>query len=229
MTVEAPATKAPAAKDRKHRAAWMGYAAGSLVLAAMAGALLTSALQTPPVHTAPQAASTFQETDPDTWAGDSSKPVSPGSARVLIPSLGVEVPWTEVGLNEGLLEIPSAPTAGWYNQSAKPGADAGTTIIAAHVDYPDQTLTPFGSLAEAKKGAPVYVVGDSGKVHEYKITALSQTKQTTLPQEIFTRAGAPRLVLVTCAGASVPESQRAGAQWGYEDNLLITAELVSTK
>lgn len=234
MTVETaveqePAEKTLAGKGLWRRVGWKGYAAGALVLSALSGALVTSALQTPPVHSAPQAASTFQDTDPDTWAGNGSKPVVAGGTRVLIPSLGVEVPWTEVGLHDGLLEVPSAPTAGWYNQSAKPGSSAGTTIIAAHVDYPDQTLTPFGHLAEAKKGAPVYVVGDTGKVHEYKITALSQTKQTTLPQSIFTRAGAPRLVLVTCAGKSLPDSQRAGAQWGYEDNLVITAELVGTK
>jgi LPXTG-site transpeptidase (sortase) family protein len=229
VTVVLVPAKEPAGPDLKHRAVWMGYAAGALVLAAMAGALLTSALQTPPVHSAPQAASTFQENDPDTWAGNGTKPIIADGTRVLIPSLGIEVPWTEAGLHDGLLEIPSAPTAGWYNQSAKPGSAAGTTIIAAHVDYPDQSLTPFGHLAEAKKGAPVYVVGDAGKVYEYKITALSQTRQTTLPQSIFTRAGAPRLVLVTCAGKSLPESQRAGAQWGYEDNLLLTAELVATK
>ena len=234
MTVEAlreeeSPGKAPVDKSLLHRVGWKGYAAGALVLAAMAGALVTSALLTPPVHSAPQAGSTFQETDPDTWEGGGSKPVVAGGTRVLIPSLGVEVPWTEVGIHDGLLDVPSAPTAGWYNQSAKPGAAAGTTVIAAHVDYPDQTLTPFGHLAQAKKGAPVYVVGDTGKIHEYKITALSQTKQTTLPQSIFTRAGAPRLVLVTCAGKSLPDSQRAGAQWGYEDNLVITAELVGTK
>ncbi|HEX9227039.1 MAG TPA: class F sortase [Arthrobacter sp.] len=229
MTEAAAPEQVPAGKSLLRRAGWKAYAAGALVLSALSGALITSALQTPPVHSAPQAASTFQDTDPDTWEGNGPKPVVTGGTRVLIPSLGVEVPWTEVGLNDGLLEVPSAPTAGWYNQSAQPGSAAGTTIIAAHVDYPDQTLTPFGHLAQAKKGAPVYVVGDNGKVHEYKISSLSQTRQTTLPQSIFTRAGAPRLVLVTCAGKSLPDSQRAGAQWGYEDNLVITAELVGTK
>jgi sortase (surface protein transpeptidase) len=225
MTVGAPAVQDTPRKGRPGRGA-IAYASGAFVLAALSGALVASALQAPPVHSAPQAAVQFQAGDPDTWTGDAAKPAVDGGARVIIPSLGIEVPWTEVGIHDGLLDVPSAPTAGWYNQSAAPGADAGTTVIAAHVDYPDQTLTPFGHLAQANKGAPVYVVGETGKVHQYKITALSQTRQTTLPQSIFTRAGAPRLVLVTCAGKSLPESQRSGAQWGYEDNLLVTAELV---
>lgn len=221
--------EAPAAAPSRRGRASLAYGAGALVLAMLSGALLTSALQTPPVHAAPQAASTFHEGDPDTFQGPATAPVPAGGARVLVPSLGIETPWIEAGLHDGLLEIPSAPTAGWYNQSAEPGATAGTTIVAAHVDYPDQSLTPFGHLAQATKGAPVYLVNEAGKVFEYKITALDQTKQTTLPQSIFTRAGAPRLVLVTCAGKSVPESQRSGAQWGYEDNLIVTAELVGTK
>lgn len=230
MRTEAAVVEAevPSKPGRSKSSGWLTYAAGSLVLAMMAGGLIASALQTAPVHEAPQAAS-FSESDQDTYQGNDKAPADLSGARVLVPSLGLETPWTEVGLHDGLLEIPSAPTAGWYNQSAVPGADAGTTVVAAHVDYPDQTLTPFGQLAKIGKGAPVYIVNDSGKVFEYKVTALEQTKQTTLPQRIFTRAGAPRLVLVTCAGKSIPESERRGTQWGYEDNLIVTAELVPAK
>ena len=177
-------------------------------------------------HEAPVPASTFSASDPDT-TGRQETPVVDGT-RVVIPSLDIAVAWRETGIEDtGTMDIPLAPTAGWYDQSAPPGSAEGATVIAAHVDYPDQSLTPFGRLANIQKGASVFVADEAGAVHEYRVTSLETFNQQLLPDRIFTRTGNPVLVMVTCSGKAVKKPEAEGGQWGYQNNLVVTAELVT--
>lgn len=211
-------------KKRQPRAGAKRYYVGAAVLAA--GGLLVLSPIAFNGHEAPVPASTFSASDPD-QAGPEEVPVVEGT-RVVIPSLDLAVAWRETGIADtGIMDIPLAPTAGWYDQSARPGSAEGVTIIAAHVDYPDRSLTPFGRLVDVKKGASVHVADNEGVVHEYKVTALETFNQAKLPDKIFTRSGPPALVIVTCSGKAVEEPETTGGQWGYENNLVVTAELVT--
>lgn len=200
------------------------YYAGAAALAA-AGllALSPAAFGT---HEAPVPASTFNVSDPDT-EGRQETPVVEGT-RVVIPTLDIAVAWRETGIADtGIMDIPLAPTAGWYDKSAAPGSAEGTTVIAAHVDYPDRSLTPFGRLAEVRKGASVFVADQAGTVHEYRVISLETFNQQLLPDRIFTRTGDPLLVMVTCSGKALQEPESEGGRWGYQNNLVVTAEPVS--
>lgn len=211
-------------KNRQPRTGVKRYYAGAAVLAA-GGILLLSSVPFGG-HEAPVPASTFSASDPDT-ASRQETPVVEGT-RVVIPSLDIAVAWRETGIADtGIMDIPLAPTAGWYDQSSVPGSAEGTAVIAAHVDYPDQALTPFGRLAEIQKGASVFVADQAGAVHEYRVISRETFNQQLLPDRIFTRAGDPLLVMVTCSGKAVEEPEAEGGQWGYQNNLVVTAELVS--
>lgn len=210
-------------KTRQPRPGAKRYFAGAAVLAA--GGLLVLSSGSVMGHTAPVPPATFTTADPDT-ASPREAPVMEGT-RVVIPALDIAVAWRETGIADtGIMDIPQAPTAGWYDQSARPGDETGTAVIAAHVDYPDRTLTPFGRLANIQKGESVFVADAEGVVHEYRVTAMETFNQTALPGSIFTREGPPRLVLVTCSGKAVQKPEDEAGQWGYENNLVVTAEPV---
>lgn len=141
-----------------------------------------------------------------------------------IPAVGIEVPIDPVGVEEdGQMEIPPlAERAGWYRFGSAPGEPAGTTVIAAHVDsVASAGLGPFARLVDVEPGTTVTVTSQDGSVRDYVVREV-----TTVPKAsaswgpVFTRDGAPRLVLVTCGGTFQREVS------SYTDNILVTADLV---
>lgn len=141
-----------------------------------------------------------------------------------IPSVGVEVPIDPVGVEEdGQMEIPPlAERAGWYRFGSAPGEPAGTTVIAAHVDsVASAGLGPFARLIDVEPGDTVTVTSQDGSVRDYvvrEVTAVPKASASWGP--VFTRDGAPRLVLVTCGGTFQRDVS------SYTDNILVTADPV---
>jgi len=163
-----------------------------------------------PVHTADLADQTAEVAVP---------PVS-----VRIPAHDIDVPVDPVGVQaDGQMEIPPlAERGGWYRFGAAPGEDAGTAVIAAHVDsIASAGLGPFARLKDLAPGDSVEVTLADGSRQDYAVTTVSQVAKPDVPwHDIFVRDGAPRLVLITCGGVFHP------AAGHYADNVIVTADPV---
>lgn len=142
--------------------------------------------------------------------------------RVKIPKLHSAAPVVKVGTTpDGELDIPPNPkTVGWWSPGAKPGARAGTAILAGHINYSGVT----GALAEIGKLRPgdrVLIFGrHRGKRAELtlRVTGVRTYDKTHLPyRRIFAQHVAGRVALVTCGG---PFDAATG---NYLDNIVAFA------
>lgn len=151
-----------------------------------------------------------------------AEPVRPAvpPVRVVVASLGVDVPVVPVGVVEGgFMELPENPAiGGWYRYGADPTWDAGNVVISAHVDSPDYPIGPFSLLRDVSAGAVVELTDAAGTVRGYAVQSLTSYPKRDLPvDDLFARAGPRALVLITCGG---PFDSTTGR---YEDNVVVVA------
>ncbi len=137
--------------------------------------------------------------------------------EVKLPSIGIDAPVIAVGVDDQrLLEVPSATDAGWYRYGSSPG-DAGSTVLAAHVDFEGVPGT-FFELAQAAPGSSVLVETDDGVVHRYVVETVVLHDKAALPADIlFSTDGAEVLHLITCGGVFDAAART------YLGNLVVTA------
>jgi hypothetical protein len=151
------------------------------------------------------------------------EPVIP--IRIRIPAAGVSMPVVPVGvLPDGGLQLPDHPTtAGWYRYGPTPGASAGSTLIAAHVDTIEDGLGPFYKLRFLKAGTLVRISTSDGRTLQYAVQRVVHAPQQRLPlTTIFGRGGPARLTLVTCGGTYDAATHK------YSDNVLVYARPLSS-
>lgn len=144
----------------------------------------------------------------------------PAPARLEIPDLGIDVAVQAVGLDEegnmALFDDPSI--AAWYRWGPSPASEAGSTVIAAHVDSLEYDLLPFARLKDAPAGTRIIVTDAAGTRHTYAVESLTLSEKAAVDwAAAFARTGPPRLTLVTCGGEFDTEHRR------YLSNLLISA------
>jgi hypothetical protein len=146
------------------------------------------------------------------------EPVPP--VRVAVPAAAIDVTVAPVGvLSNGEMELPEdTKVAGWYRFGPDPASSTGSTILASHVDSRKYGLGSFSRLKDIPIGTPVSVTTSDGAVHDYEIDSSTRVSKDEIPLDtIFDRAGAPRLVLITCGGQFDYETGH------YLDNILVTA------
>ncbi len=132
-----------------------------------------------------------------------SAPAVPEPARVEVPALGVDVSVVPEGIDDaGALALPEDPgVAAWYEYGPSPFADAGSSVIAAHVDSLQYGLGDFAALAGAPAGTEVLVRSADGTTARFAVVSVETTDKTGVPgATVFDRTGAPRLTLITCGG-----------------------------
>lgn len=145
--------------------------------------------------------------------------------QVRIGTISVDAPIVPVGLEEdGAMEIPDrAAEIGWYDPDGlgvRPGA-TGTAVFAGHVDSRSQGRGALYHLRDLQVGEIIEVDLDDGSVQRWLVTELIQYPKDVLPlTEVFTWAGPPRLVVITCGG----EFDRTVRS--YSDNIVVYAELL---
>lgn len=176
----------------------------------------------PPASTAPAPAPTATPPDvPRRSAALAAQPAAPAEpARLEVPALGIDVAVRPVGLDDqgrmGLFDDPAI--AAWYRWGPAPASDAGSTVIAAHVDSLTYDVLPFARLKDAAPGTEVVVTDAAGERHAYAVASLEVIEKADVDWDAaFDRAGAPRLTLVTCGGEFDYENRR------YLSNLVVTA------
>ncbi|SFL75194.1 class F sortase [Geodermatophilus ruber] len=144
----------------------------------------------------------------------------PAPVRLAVPALGVDAPVDPVGVRaDGLMQLPDdVDRVGWYRFGPVPGAD-GSAVVAGHVDDRDQGLGVLAPLREAAVGDEIVVTDVTGAATHWRVVSRELIAKQALPLDrLFSRAGPPRLVLVTCGGPFLPE------HGGYRDNLVVVAE-----
>lgn len=149
-------------------------------------------------------------------------PVAQVSApiRLQIPSVAIDIQIDPVGVqDDGFMQIPETITvAGWYRYGASPSSDTGSTVITAHVDDFIQGVGPFAALKDMPVDAEIIVTTEDGVEHRYVLESVQSVEKEQVPlDQVFDRAGAPRIVLLTCGG-QFDENVRQ-----YSDNVIAIA------
>ncbi len=150
---------------------------------------------------------------------DAAEPVPP--VRLRIPAIEVTARVNPVGVNQrsGEFEVPpSVDEIGWYRYGPGLEAEAGSVVIAGHVDSAEQGKGAFYRLRELTPGDTLTATGDDGTERTYRVVAREEYDKRKIPLErYFARDGRPRLTLITCGGPFDAEARR------YRDNIVVTA------
>ncbi|WFE38793.1 class F sortase [Micromonospora sp. WMMD998] len=177
------------------------------------------------------ASSTPAPTPTATTTGGASVPVNAGTlpadgttvppVRLRIPPIGVTATVDPVGINERTDEFevpPSVDQVGWYRHGPGLEADAGSVVIAGHVDSAEQGKGAFFRLRELDRGDTLTATGSDGRDRRYRVVAREEYTKTKIPLDrYFARDGSPRLTLITCGGPFDPKTRH------YRDNIVVTA------
>ncbi|MDN3460954.1 class F sortase [Rhodococcus sp. APC 3903] len=150
-------------------------------------------------------------------------PVDLPANMLAIPDLNVraDIVTSGLGLQGGMI-LPHPDKVSHFANAVQFGSAEGTNLVAGHVDDGDRTHGALWPLHQMKPGTPIYVTDDSGSMFVYRAASLTLYEKVALPAEVFSDAGAPRLVLVTCGGATVPDPSLPSG-FTYEQNLVVTA------
>jgi sortase (surface protein transpeptidase) len=139
--------------------------------------------------------------------------------HIAIPTIGVDAEVVAVGLeDDGTMEIPAdVATIGWFEPGVRPG-QRGTAVLAGHVDSRAQGPGAFFALRDLDVDDVVVTTGEDGQPQRWRVVSRTRFAKEQLPiDELFTRHGDPRLVLITCGG-SFDATARS-----YSDNIVVSA------
>jgi len=141
--------------------------------------------------------------------------------RLVIPEIDVTATVNAVGINERTNEFevpPSVDQIGWYRYGPGLEADAGSVVIAGHVDSAKQGKGAFFRLRELDRGDTLTATGRDGKERKYRVVAREEYAKTKIPLDrYFARDGEARLTLITCGGPFDAKARK------YRDNIVVTA------
>lgn len=145
---------------------------------------------------------------------------------IAIPAIQVEAPIIGVGIasDSGQMEVVDDPsTVGWYQWGPSPG-DAGSSVLAAHVDLAGYGPGVFFDLDQLTEGDEVSIGFDDGTTDTFVVVDGRRVDKTELAiDEIFRRDGPPVVRLVTCGGAFNRTERR------YADNVVVTLSPVEVR
>jgi hypothetical protein len=140
--------------------------------------------------------------------------------HVTVGSVNISAPVLSVGIDvgQGVLGVsPDIHHTAWWADGATPGDNAGSVLIAGHVDSATQGAGAFFNLKSAKPGETVTVTTAGGRTLTYKVSSVKSYLKSKLPTDVWSKQGRARLVLVTCGG---PFDHKAKH---YVDNIVLTA------
>lgn len=141
--------------------------------------------------------------------------------RLVIESIGVDMPVVDVGVEPGgQMQLPVDPAvAGWYRYGPDAAATAGHVVLAAHVDAVDYPIGPLANLRDVAVGSTIAVMAADGSTRTWVVESLTYYEKAALPtDELFAREGDPALVVITCGG---PFDASTGH---YRDNVVAIAK-----
>ncbi len=129
---------------------------------------------------------------------------------IKIPSMDIQVPLIPETDPSGSLIIPSNLNQwAWWTGGASPGSSVGAVLLAGHDDSAIYGNGPAKKLWGLKQGTLAYVYGPSGQSIAYSATSLTVLLKTSLAKyanDLYSPAGSPKLVIVTCGGTFNPST-----------------------
>lgn len=151
----------------------------------------------------------------DAGAQETAAPV-----RVQMPSIGVDSPLVELGVDGDGVLVPPADfaQAGWYEGGPAPG-DVGPAVIAGHVDSRSGPAV-FFRLDELVVGDEVLVERTDGTTVRFTVSGSERYPKDAFPTEdVYGPTPRAELRLITCGG-EFDRDRRS-----YRDNVVVTAVL----
>lgn len=145
---------------------------------------------------------------------------APLPIRLRIEAIGVDAPIEAVGVDPrtGEMALPATVReVAWYRFGPSPG-QAGSAVLAAHVDFKDQGPGVFFDLKTLEPGDRIEVSFEDGDVERFRVAARDIYRKDELPLDaVFARQGAPVLTLITCGGGFNPSIGH------YDSNVVVYA------
>jgi sortase (surface protein transpeptidase) len=142
----------------------------------------------------------------------------PVPVRLRIPSIGVDTPLEQVGLDaDGTIAAPRRFQDGaWYRGGPRPG-QPGPAVLLGHVDT-KRGPAVFYRLATLRPGAAVLVERADGSTARFRVSGRMQVAKSRFPADlVYGPTLAPSLRLVTCGGSF---DRTTGH---YRDNVVVSA------
>jgi len=155
------------------------------------------------------------EEDPKPARYAALSPADP--VRLAVPSLGVRASVVPVALSpDAVLDPPAeVDTVGWWDASARPGADRGQTVITGHTVHTGGGA--LDRLAQVEPGAKVDVVTGEGRMR-YRVSRVVSLDRTAVAEQsaqIFGQGRTNgRLVLVSCTDWNGTDYERNVVVYG---------------
>lgn len=186
----------------RNRGALAALAAG---VAALTVSTLVACGSQPAENVGAEEASTLAST-PATATSAPAVPVTVGElpadaaiippVRLVIPGIDVTATVNAVGINDRTNEFevpPSVDQIGWYRYGPGLETDAGSVVIAGHVDSAKQGKGAFFRLRELDQGDTLTATGSDGEARQYRVIAREEYAKTKIPLDrYFARDGKPR-------------------------------------
>lgn len=210
-------------KPGSPRTRWVLAGAGLVVIAALVAVLLVfTGKSDSAVAGGTPAPPLTSATTSSAAVAVAQGPAAQVPSLVKLPGGGIAKLVKQELTDDGTLPIPqSLGEAAWWGADA--GAAQGAMLLSGHVNWKGQK-GPFDELWRVKAGQEVDVVDAVGGKWVYKISDIVTVDKSKLDQsapQLFGQDGPHRLVLVTCGGDYV------GGTEGYDENRIVTADLVS--
>lgn len=147
-------------------------------------------------------------------------PKAPVPVALRIRDIDVSAPVVAHGVNRttGEMSVPSnVEDVAWYQYGPSPG-QAGSAVLAAHVDLESQGAGVFFRLDQLEPGDVVEVEFDDGSRQTFEVEARVRYEKTEIPLDvIFATEGPPVLTLITCGGGFNPSVR------SYDSNVVVYA------
>ncbi|MFF4037550.1 class F sortase [Streptomyces sp. NPDC001816] len=145
--------------------------------------------------------------------------------RIRIPSIRVDAPVTQVGLDaQGWIGAPppeDSNLAGWFTGSVSPG-EKGTSVVVGHVDNTKGPAVFYG-LGALQKGSRVDVVRKDGRTAVFEVYGVEVFAKNSFPSDrVYGSKGTAELRVITCGGGFSKQN-------GYDGNVVVFARLASVE
>ena len=150
--------------------------------------------------------------------------VLPESAPVAvsIPRIGVRSTLVDLGLDDGVMEVPEDPAkAGWFTRGPTPGA-LGPAVITGHVTWNGPAV--FHRLGTLRRGDQVTVTREDGKTAVFTVSGVDRFSKSRFPtRAVYGAIDHAGLRLITCGGTY------DAARHKYLDNVVVFARLTAVR
>ncbi|NND02633.1 MAG: class F sortase [Acidimicrobiia bacterium] len=147
-------------------------------------------------------------------------PVAPAPIGLTIRGIDVDAPVKPFGVDRrsGEMDVPTnVRDVAWYRFGPSPG-QAGSAVLAAHVDLSSQGAGVFFNLRDLEPGEIVEVAYEDGSRQPFRVEARVRYDKAEIPLDvIFATDGPPVLTLITCGGGFNPSIE------SYDSNVVVYA------